>query len=428
MRRLVLVMGLLLAACGCSDRGADGRAVLRIANWGGAGDGSEFQRVTNELIAAFERENPGVDVRVEGVPDQYVSKMLLSYVAGAEPDIMVLDASSAAVFINNGVLADLTPLIERDPSFRLEDRFENIVDIARRGEALYAIPNGFTPLVMYLNRRHFREAGVGLPRAGWTFDDFLRISQRLTRRNARGETERYGFAFSNWFPGWIPWLWNNGGDVLTPDGTRVTIATPENAAAMSFLRDLVVRHRVAPSLSAMQAMGVDPFASGRASMTVSGHWALVGFSVAPPGPDGKPAITLDDLEVVPLPSNLPQPVTVFYESGYAISRNSRQKDLAWRFIAHMTSFQARMKLNVTGIEVDARRDVTAERARDRLHAQFLPIIPSARPPWGSKVEGFETVERQMQGAMDSVLQQGTPPEVALARAQQRVQREFAKRE
>lgn len=421
MRWLALAAA-LLALAGCARRDAD-KVVLRIANWSGAGDDSEFEKTVQRIYRDFEREHPGVEIRVEGIPDGYVSKVILSFVAGTEPDIMLLDASSAAVFIDNGVLTDLSPFAERDPEFSFDAFFPNVVNIARRGDAVYAVPNDFTPMVMYYNKRLFDAAGVPYPKPGWTFADFRATAKALTKR------DQYGFAFANWMPGWIMWLWNNGGDVLAPDGSRASgiLDSPANVETISFLRDLVTVDRSAPSLSEAAALGVDLFANGQAAMTVSGHWALIGYANAPKGSDGKPKLVWADLGVAPMPTNVGQSHTVMYESGYAIGRNSKHKELAWEFIKYFTSRRVQSEYNKSGIAVCARKDVAAERAKDALEAQFLPLIPSARAPWGSKVEGYEIVEKVGKNALDSVLNNDADVRQALAKAAARIDQEFAKR-
>src|SRR5688572_8054424 len=107
---------LALPGCGSLRGSSGGKVVLRIATWGGASEENEFTRTIKKLWDEFEKENPGVELREEKIPgsQEYVSKMLLSFVAGTEPDIMSLDASSAAIFINNRVLADLKPHIDKD--------------------------------------------------------------------------------------------------------------------------------------------------------------------------------------------------------------------------------------------------------------------------------------------------------------------------
>jgi multiple sugar transport system substrate-binding protein len=420
--RFALLAGLAVILAGCASPDRPGRVVLRVSNWSGAGDDSEFERSVRVIYNEFERQHPGVEVRVEGIPDGYVSKVILSFVAGTEPDVMLLDASSAAIFVDNGVLTDLSPMIDADAQFTLDDFYPNVVDIARRGDSVYAIPNDFTPMVVYYNMRLFDEADVSYPEAGWTFDDFRRTAKALTIPG-----KQFGFSFANWMPGWIMWLWNNGGDTI--DGRRAEgiLNSEENVKTIQFLRDMIKVDGSSPSLGETASMGVDLFANGQAAMTVSGHWALIGYASAPTGADGKPAITWKDLGVVAMPSELSKSVTVMYESGYAIGKNSKNKELAWEFIKYFTSYEVQRKYNDSGIAICARRDVARERASDRLEAQFLPIIPTARPPHGATVEGYEIVEKVGKNALDSILNNDVDVRAALTRAAKRIDQEFAKR-
>lgn len=417
---------MVLTLVSCAPNVDESVITIRVANWGGADDESDFAAKQRGLYEEFEKQNPGIKVVIEGIPGsgEYVPKMILAHNAGTTPDIATLDASSSALFIKSGMLMDLTPLIEKDPDFNLDDFYPNIVDIARKGNALYAIPNDFTPMVMYYNKRLFDAAGEPYPKNGWTFDEFRATAKRLTRDG------KYGFIFANWFPGWIMWLWNNGGDVFSPDLTTASgyLDSEQNAQTLTFIRDLINVDKSAPSLSQTAATGADPFANGDAVMTVSGHWAMVGYSAAPKGADGKPKITLADLGVVMLPNNTGKPVTVMYESGYAITKRAKHPEAAWKFIKFMTSYKSRLILNQTGIAVDARKDVSTERGKDPLEAQFLPIIPTCRPPYGTVIEGFEMVERQAESAMDSVLKNGRDPKKSLQNSTKRIDLELEKRQ
>ena len=427
MHRFATVVGIAVAALvplGCQYVGRDDTIPVRISTWGGAGDDTEYDKIVADMYREFEADNPGVKVKVEGIPGEYVHKMLLNFVAGTQPDVMILDASSAAVFVDNGLLSDLRPFIDNDPEFKLDDYYQNVVDIASRGEKVHAIPGDFTPMVMYYNKDLFDAAGVPYPDASWNFDKFLETAKKLTIPG-----KQYGFVFSNWMPGWVMWLWNNGGDVLSPDGKVSSgyFDSDQNVRTVEFLRDLINVHKVAPSLSQTAAMGVEPFANGQAAMTISGHWSIVGYKAAPKGKDGKPKIDWRRLGVVALPHNTPESHTVMYEAGYAIPRGSPHPELAWKLVKKWTSYRLQSKYNASGIAVCARKDVSAERAKDPLEAQFIPIIPTARPPWGSKVQGYEAVERLGQNMMDSVLKGGVDIRRALKSAAREIDREFAKR-
>lgn len=421
---LVVIVGLAaLISTGCDRLGA-GKPALRLANWGGAGDDSDFQKTVRSLYTKFEEENPGIDLQIEGTPDaqEYRHKMLLSFIAKSEPDVITVDASSAADFIDNGILQDLEPFIAKDPSFSLDPFFPNVVDITRREKGLYAIPVGFTPMVMYYNKRLFDKAGVAYPKDGWTFQDFLDKAKKLTKG------DQYGYAFTNWMPGWVMWLWNNGGDVLDPKGehSKGYFDSPQSIEAIEFIASLVKDHKVSPSLSQTAATGVDYFANARAAMTISGHWSLVTYNEAPKGPDGKPLIELKDLGIVSLPTNVGKSSTVMYEAGVAIGKHSRDPEAAWKFIKFFTSFENAKRYNNSGIEISARKDVARANATTNLKKDFLKIVETARGPWGAQVPGYTLVEKVGQSMMDSILQNNVPVKVAVEKAVQEIDQELAK--
>ncbi|MFI5386057.1 MAG: ABC transporter substrate-binding protein [Fimbriimonadales bacterium] len=427
---LVALIAALLAA-GCHTGYPPGTVVLRIGNWGGAKEGNKYDQKVDKIYRDFERENPGVILREENIPDSsdYVSKISLAYVAKAEPDVVTLDASSSALFINSGIVTDLSPLIKNDPQFHLDDFYPNVVNIGRRGEALYAIPQDFTPMVVYYNKRLFDKAGLPYPNPDWNFEQFRATAKKLTIPDEDPALQQFGFAFASWVPGWVMWIWNNGGDHLSPDGTRAVgyMDSPKTVEAVSYLEQMV-KDGLAPSISQTAALGVDPFANGQAAMAISGHWSMIGYNAAPKGKDGKPKITWDDLGVVALPHNTPQSQTVMYEAGYAIGGHCKHRDLAWKFIRYMTSRQVQEIYQSSGIAVCARTDVAEERARNsKLEAEFIPIIPTARPPYGSKIEGYKFVEDQMQMAMDGIIQNKRDPKWALNRAAMAIEREWQKR-
>ena len=418
-----------LVVAGCGSLG-DGRTIVRMADWSGAGDDSKFNRLVKQIYAEFEAKHPDLDLRIEGTPGDmqaYVTKMLLSHVAHTAPDVMRIDASSAAIFIDNGVLMDLRPYIDSDPDVDLDDFFPNAVDVTRRGDAIYGLPMGFTPMVLYYNKRLFDHAGVAYPDGTWTFSDFLDAARRLTTDDV------YGFEFANWMAGWILFLWNNGGDVLSPDGTTAVgfFDSPECVEAVQFIHDLVNVHKVSPTLSQTAALGVDLFANGKAAMKIVGHWAIIGYQ-------SSKHISIAEIGVAPLPSNLDEPVTVMYESGLAIFKDAKHPDAGWALIRHMMSYDVQTRYNASGIEVCALKavaeeaaDPVASRAKNRvvpaaLEQAFVAIIPSARAPWGAKVERYNLVEPIGEKMMDRVLNQGVDVRTALRDAAREIDEELSK--
>jgi ABC-type glycerol-3-phosphate transport system substrate-binding protein len=155
----IVITGTLAGAAvaGCTEDPQQTAGVVRVANWGSPRVEEDFMSLERRIWDAFEQLHPGTRVQIEQIPGpgMYAPKLIMMHVSGSMPDVIHLDASSAAVFIDNGIVLDLMPFAENDPSFDLDVYFENAVRIAQRGEALYAIPLDFTPMVMYYNKTLF---------------------------------------------------------------------------------------------------------------------------------------------------------------------------------------------------------------------------------------------------------------------------------
>ncbi|MCH7526595.1 MAG: sugar ABC transporter substrate-binding protein [Planctomycetes bacterium] len=417
-RAWITVASLLLfiSACGESDKGT---TVLRVANWGGPAVDPSFLRLEREIREGFERRHPGVRVQMEHIPGpgQYEPKLLMMFVSGHAPDVIHLDASSAAVFIDHNVLADLTPQINEDPEFKPATYFKNVFDIARRGNAVYAIPLDFTPMVMVYNKQLFDLARVPYPQEGWTWQDFLERCRRLTEtKPGTDKPARYGFNFVNWMPGWVPWIWLNGADVLSPDGRHAVgyFDAPESIEAIQFLVDLIVKHRVAPNLTESTAAGVDLFRAGRAAMHLTGHWSLIEYRA-----DGM------DIGIVGLPTNTQRPETVMYESGLAITRTSSHAELAWEYITYMTGEAVQRRRVSTGLAISAHQAVAQEYADTEVERAFLSAVAYARPPWGARVARYPFCEDLGREMFDDILHGGVPVADAMHRTAALIEAEVA---
>ncbi|HLO99147.1 MAG TPA: sugar ABC transporter substrate-binding protein, partial [Fimbriimonas sp.] len=290
----------------------------------------------------------------------------------------------------------------------------NTLAAAERDGKLYAIPRDFTPMVMYYNKDIFDKANVPYPRNGWSFDEFKHTAKKLSTNG------KSGFVLTTWMPGWVMWLWNNNGTVLSPDGTKADghLDSEQNEQTLTFLKSLV-DEGIAPRLSEVAATGVDPFANGDAAMAVSGHWALLGYKSAK-------KVNLDRLGIVSMPTNIGKSHTVYYASGLGIGADCKHPDLAWKFIKHQSAYKFQLQYQASGVAVCARKDVAQVRAQNTIERDFLALVPTARPPSGASVEGYAFVEQQGQKMLESVLNGSQSPREALQKMAARVDKEFAK--
>lgn len=389
---------------------AAGRTILRVANWGSPMVESDFMRVEREIWDEFQRQNPGVRLQIEQIPGegQYRPKLIMQHVAGVAPDVASIDMSSGADFMNNGLLMDLRPFIEADPDFRKDDFFENLWRIATRDGHIYAVPLDFTPMVMFYNKKLFDQAGEPYPRDGWTWDEFRATCRRLTVRGpGAARPEQWGFYFENEMPYWITWLWSNGGDVLSPDGTRASghFDGPQSKRAVEFLTELINIDRTASHPRDRAALGVNFFLAGKASLDLRGHWMLIDYRAA-----GL------DVGVATIPTHIGRPNTIMYVTGLSIMKQCRQPELAWKYVKYATSAAVQIKRVASGLAISGNRRAAAHYAGNPVEDAFLRALEFARPPWGATVENYEVCRDLGKEAMDNILFSDVPVQKALSDA------------
>jgi multiple sugar transport system substrate-binding protein len=393
----------LLVLAGCSGAGAGGRTTLTVSNWA---DWSE-QRLEDAYIHVFSRTHPGVQVAMEAVTNgpEYRDRILTSIAAGAPPDVVQLDNIDIPAFVNAGVLQDLAPYLER-VGLHASDFEPRVLDIFRRGPALYAIPKDFTPMVIAYNKDLFDQALVPYPTADWTWDEFVAAARRLTRdRDGDGVVDQWGFWLDRRDFVWIPSIWALGGDVLCPDGARASgcLDSPSSVWAFRAFTGLATTDSVTPRFFGLRRSLGDQmreFYSGRLAMMPAGHFWL---------PQLRPYVERRKLRIAfaPFPHRpgFP-PATVLYASGLAVPRNVRHKRLSVELAAFMADSLAQATRAAGGLAIPALTSVARQvAAADTTgwEAAFTAAVPSGRMPWGARVPKWREVEDVLPDIMDRVI-------------------------
>ena len=404
----------ILIGCG---RGST--PTLKVANWAGP----EEIAIEESNLEVFRQAHPGLKVILEPIPrpGEYKQKILTSIAGGTAPDVFLLDAIHVSGFIQARILLDLMPSV-RKRSVDLHQFYPEVLSIAQRGEALFALPKDFTPLMVFCNRRLFEEAGIPYPNQDWTWDDFLELAKRLTRdTDGDGRIDRYGTVAQPRFFTWPPWVWSNGGDFLDPSGRMASgyLDGEPTVEALRFLLDLNAKHGVAADHASSESMGGDlgMFLSGRAAMAVSGHWWM---------PQIKRSLAEGKVDLAVLPIPVPRGgrhVTVLYESGWAVCTQTRDPDLAAELTIHLSSEEANRRRAAQGVAIPAHRTLSKEitgRDASGLEKAFLSEIPFARNPWGARVAHAHILEKHAEEAFANALLHGLDLREALREAARRI--------
>jgi multiple sugar transport system substrate-binding protein len=414
-----------LLALACRPSADQPAVTLRVLNWATDIELSGEQRVADR----WAETRPGVRVIVESITSNYGEKLATSIASGAPPDVFLLDSPDIPAFVDRGLALDLTPYVGR-VGYDTAAVFPQVMEIFRRGPQLFAFPKGFTPLVIYYNRRLFRELGVPVPPdTGWTWEGFLATARQLTRDlDGDGRVDTYALSFPRQLYEWVPFVWSAGGDILDPTGTRTAgyLDGPAAVATFEFLTSLVTTHRVAPPvqfLTAGDAMRIARFYLGRQGMLVSGHWQL---------PRLVEYARRGDLEigVAPVPRRGAAPFqTALYASGWAVPANVRHRRLAIELAAFLAGADAQRMRAAARLELPVFAAVAREVAAadtSGVEAAFLALVPAGRQPWGATVVDFFEIEDLSFDIMDRVLLRGEPAADAARAVARRIDRAMAR--
>jgi ABC-type glycerol-3-phosphate transport system substrate-binding protein len=289
---------------------------LSILTWNIADQEALFR----EEFAEFQNLNPGVEIEwLDKKGPDFPAFYQTQLVAGTAPDIVDLQGELWVEWAAGGALLDLTPYVQKEPDF-LKLYNPDYLSSFVYDKKNYVIPFYISKTLLYYNKLMFKEAGLSAPPKN--FDEIISFSQAM----AKGE--KTGFLTLNF--DWLYWplLKMNGIELLTADFKKPAFNTPEAIAVIERLAKATESGGI--NKIAWTGRWVEPngaFASGTVGM-LHAHSAAYFFVKG----QGR-WISPDTLGVVQTPGDWSTPTN----HGFAVSKSSKNPDLAFALVKHMTS-------------------------------------------------------------------------------------------
>ena len=336
-----------------------------------------------QLVAAFEEREPGVDVELIHIPSptDYRARLGVDFAAGDPADVVLINYRRYAPFAAMGVLEPLAPYLRRSDVISESDFFEVATDPFKWRGRLTCIPQNISSLVVYYNRDLFDAAGLPFPSDDWSWDEFLAAASALTQDlDGDGTTDQYGVGIDPSVFRLAPFVWGNGGElVVLESGLRpIRLALDSRAArdAVAWFVGLQTEHGVAPdALGEAAESSESRFLNGRTAMFFNSR-------------RGTPtARRIDGFEwdVAALPTGL-EPAGILHSDAYCMAAATEDKDAAWDFIEFANSPEGQAIVARSGRTVPSLKAVASSDA-------FLD--PAAKPAnsavWLDTVDTLGTV-------------------------------------
>jgi len=234
--------------------------------------GEQNAEVLQAMIAAFEEENPNITVENEamGYGDNYWTQLVTRIAGNDAPDAFELNMEN---FLAHATRGSLRPI---DPLFAATGLDKNVyspglLDAVSFDGELLAVPLMFSTVVLVYNMDLFDQAGLSYPTQDWKWADSLAAAKKIS---ALGD-DIWGMYNPIQFWEFYKVSQQNGGGLMTPDGTAFTINSKENVATLQYMLDRVYKHHVMPSKEEQaDRPESDLFIENKLGMWLNGVWAF----------------------------------------------------------------------------------------------------------------------------------------------------------
>ena len=324
---------------------------LRLAIW------NEAQAETHEkMIEAFREDFPHISIEVEVIPKDFLPIVRTQIAGGDPPDIIWTNVPNYPDLALNDALLPISDLVERD-GVDLSPFPAALIESYTLDGQLYGIPKDYDTIGLYYRTDLFDAAGLDYPDAAWTWDDLKAAAAALTTDDV------WGFAAPALIQEFeLNLIRQNGGDVLSPDGSQTLFGEPAACEALQFLYSFHT-DGTAPDQATQDAShhwGL--FGSGRIAMTYDGSWSARGY-----------ADSEFDIDVAPLPSGKERSNTI-HGLVWAILSDTDHPEEAWEFLKFLATEEAHLIQAETGAVIPAyagTEQVWLEGFGDEMNVQVL---------------------------------------------------------
>ncbi|NWJ95985.1 MAG: sugar ABC transporter substrate-binding protein [Chloroflexi bacterium] len=306
------------------------------------GDSGDGLIPYNKIKDDFEKENPNIKVKIETVTDSdYYGSLMTQAASGNGPDLIQIGDDAVALFVEKGVIENLTPYISGTNGAEKLDTSIYFPGVYHTGtypfkNKPYLLPKDYTSICIIYNKALFKAANLPEPDSNWTWDDFVTTAQKLTLKDANGKVTQYGAQLpAAWPRGFEALAFTFGAKLISDDGTKYRgfLDSDASVKAMQLYTDLYSKGYAAPPTDITKFQGGnDNFNQGTAAMQMTGHWPQSSYLKNPK--------LADNLGVVGLPSQVGLPkANIIAWAGFGINSKSPNKLAAWKVLRYFTGVE-----------------------------------------------------------------------------------------
>lgn len=343
-----------------SDKVSNKKTKISFALW------DEVQKpVFDEIISAFEREHPDIDVDLVLTPwSQYWTKLDAAMGANTAADVFWMN-TFLPKYADAGVLEPLDSYIEKD-GVDLNQYVNVMKESLSYNDVQYCLPKGFDTVQVFYNKALFEKYGIEEPEEGWTWEDMVSMAASLREKIEAGGANEYPILMElDPQPSYFNFILQSGGFIL-----KDKKAGFDQEGTIQAYRDVLalMEKGLMPDVQVLSdTKGTDLFLSQKGAMLFMGSWKISVLDKAS---------FAEQIGVVPMPAKKNGNQSVIGGLGYAMNANSKNKDAAWELIKFLAGEEANKMQAESGIDIPAL--ISAQQYYKTEHLDTAVIMESVK--------------------------------------------------
>ena len=316
LKRLLILFLIPFIFCSCTTKNVE---EISFSSWGSVTE----TKILAGLISNYEKNNPNIKINFMHTPQNYFQKLHLLFASSTAPDVIFINNLYLPIYSNH--LEDLSLLIKKEEYYP-----QAIGALSYKGN-LYAVPRDISNFVFFYNKNITGEINPN-----WTFDDFTKIIKKITDKN------HFGVSYER--------------DIYWASPYTTTLGFEKG---VNFYKNLEGKYAPTPAQVGSSTLA-QMFLDGKLGLYLSGRWLYPKISENAVFPYG----------IVTFPG-----VVTADASGWAISKNSKHKAEAVKFVKYLSSKESIDYFTKSGLIVPARKDS----AKNIKEQAFIDAIEKSVP-------------------------------------------------
>lgn len=213
MRRfsaIAVAFVIVAAACGGAGPGGGDTSALAPAKdvkpaatitWWHAMSGVNGDAL-NKIVSGFNASQSNIKVTTvfQGNYDDLLAKLNTALASNAAPALVQVYDIGQAYMRDSGQVVPMQAFIDRD-KFATTDFEPAVLNYYKYQDKLQSMPFNSSSAILYYNKDAFKEVGLDPEKPPVTFSEVADAAKKLTKKDAGGQTTRYGFGPSIY--GWL---------------------------------------------------------------------------------------------------------------------------------------------------------------------------------------------------------------------------------